>query len=150
MRLKILLILWIASSSMPLAFAGMYRCPAKDGSLTYSDMPCSPNAERIEAPQPTRIGTASSPVDGTSLPGASVPNEIERQRALVKAKGLEIRQRETVQCEAREMNDWYNAQVPRPDAKARMEKLGLIQEECRKIHHFTDEDAAAYSPSAGR
>jgi hypothetical protein len=149
MRLSMTLLLCSVPFLAQPAMADMYRCPAKDGSMAYSDTPCSPNAERMEAPQPTRITPTTTPAP-SAAPDAPLQARLDRQRRAVEAKGLGIRQRETVQCESREYNAWIRMQNPLPDQNTRLARLSSIQDECRKIHHFTDADAAAYSAPAGR
>ena len=148
MRISVVLILLLAPSLMRVAVADMYRCPAKDGSVTYSDMPCSPSAERIQGPKPSTPAPQPT-ITLRASPDADMQGKLDRQRMLVDAKGREIRQRETVSCESREYNDWIRGQNPLPDKDARLAKLSSVQDECRKIYHFTDADAAAYSAPAG-
>lgn len=150
MRRSIALLLWIPSSLMHTAVADMYRCSAQDGSVAYSDTPCSPDAKRMEAPQPTRITPAPPQAAQNTSPDAGLNAKLDRQRMLVDAKELGMRQRETVLCESREYNAWIHTQNPLPDKNTRLEKLSSVQDECRKIYHFTDADAAAYSAPAGR
>jgi ankyrin repeat protein len=113
----------------PTAYAAVYKCAAKDGSTTYSDMPCELNSQAVEVkPAPLHTTPAAPPT-----PLALNPQSIAAAR--------EKSEREKIAslCSTKDFNDWIKAQGhPLPAPNVRMAKLIEISNQCRRTLGLSD------------
>ena len=105
-------------AQMPPAHAAVYKCPAKDGSATYSDMPCEQNAQAIQVtPEPLHRTPKSAPP--SLAPGEAQLNEAHEQMASL--------------CARANYDAWYHTQNPKPTPEQTNAKLREALQTCRAI-----------------
>lgn len=82
----------------PTSFSAVYKCPAKGGGTTYSDMPCDQNSQVIEL-TPDRLHSTQA-LSAPSPPEQAGMNQMREQIAST--------------CTASEYSAWWRAQDPKP------------------------------------
>lgn len=85
----------------PAAMATIYRCTASDGTKTYSDRPCAPDAKEVEV-------TPQAPLSGAARSAALVP----------------------AACAMKDYVQWLHDQNPTPDSPARRRKIAELNARC--------------------
>jgi formylglycine-generating enzyme required for sulfatase activity/ankyrin repeat protein len=100
----------------PICPAAVYKCPAKDGSTTYSDMPCEQNAQVIQV-TPEPLHSTPPPTAQSPAPGNEQLNHAQEQMAALCARG--------------DVDAWYHTQKPPPTPEQKNAKLQEALRKCR-------------------
>jgi ankyrin repeat protein len=130
---NVLLIGVLAFGSAAAAQATVYKCVAKDGSTTYSDVPCDQNAQVMDIPPDpwhSNAATAQPRVSGSS-PGQ--PPHLT-PALVAAARQQSAREASAMTCSDQAFNAWIAAQPrPLPDPNVRIAKLVELSNQCRRI-----------------
>jgi len=110
--------LLVLLAQAPLGYAAVYKCAAKDGSTTYSDMPCEQNAQIVQVtPEPLH----TTPQSATQSPA---PGNRQLDQAHEQMVSL---------CARANYDAWYHTQSPKPTPEQTNAKLRESLQTCRAI-----------------
>jgi hypothetical protein len=120
-RLMTACLLICGSTMAPASWSAVYRCIAADGTVSYSDSPCGPNAQAVDVTPQAPIsnrGFASGTRQVLGPGQAKVNGTLE---------GVAAR------CATSDYTDWYNAQNPKPGRAERLAKLNEVTKACDAV-----------------
>jgi ankyrin repeat protein len=114
------------------AHSAVYKCAAKDGSTTYSDMPCDQNAQVVDVtPDPLHSKPATPQPRVPSSP-AGQPRNLTPS-IIAAAQDKSARETSASLCSTKVFNDWIKVQgLPLPDPNVRVAKMMEISNQCRR------------------
>lgn len=124
-------------AQVPTTYAAVYKCAAKDGSTTYSDMPCEQNAQAIQVTSEP-LHTAPKSTTENLAPGNAQINQAQEQMATL--------------CERANYDAWYRTQNPKPTPEQTNTKLRDALQACRATlaHQSSAIPATHSAPSAAQ
>jgi ankyrin repeat protein len=122
--------------------AGVYKCSAADGTTTYSDQPCAPNAQTVQV---TPAPLHSAPTFGPKAPGPGQSGERAQRDApltpatIAAAQEKSARETRATLCASRAFNTWIRVQArPLPDPNIRVAKMIEFSNQCRRPLGLSD------------
>ena len=128
----------LAMGLVATAHSAVYKCAAKDGSTTYSDMPCGQNAQAVDVtPDPLH----SKPETPQSIaPGPPSGQPVNLTPAMIAAaQDKSARETSASVCSTKAFNEWIKAQGrPLPDPNVRIAKMIEISNQCRRPLGLSD------------
>jgi hypothetical protein len=105
-------------TQIPTTYAAVYKCAAKDGSTTYSDMPCEQNAQVIQV-TPEPLHTTPKSTTRSPAPGDAELNQAHEQIVSM--------------CARANYDAWYHTQNTKPTPGQTDAKLREAFQTCRAI-----------------